>query len=223
MRCTLKSVPVCKCATQTQAQIVRRGQKRPGSTSMTSILSSQSVHVGSVCNMPSKQTPETTDWCFLPGLGRKTNTSPQDCCTRGAQKNISILSVYHIHSYWQFRVTKCVWTVGENWSRLSTFQNVTPCQKTNKQEKQLSYLCILLSSSRSTKLTVDMGSLQSVCATSANNGHPGPTSNKKNCPPCGHMSDASYYMSVDEEQGSTLTAEEATQYLELSPKPERCR
>jgi len=28
---------------------------------------------------------------------------------------------------------------------------------------------------------------------------------------------------MDEEQGGTLTAEEATQYLELSPKPERSR
>ncbi|KAM9348952.1 roundabout homolog 4 [Symphorus nematophorus] len=89
-------------------------------------------------------------------------------------------------------------------------------------------------SSRSTKLTVDMGSLQSVCAASGQCGQPAPTittttttnnnnnnNSKNNCPPYSHQS-ASYYMSMDDEYGGTLTAEEATQYLELSPKPERC-
>nr|XP_046267177.1 roundabout homolog 1 isoform X2 [Scatophagus argus] len=74
-------------------------------------------------------------------------------------------------------------------------------------------------SSRSTKLTVDMGSLQSVCAASGHHcGQQGPTTTNGNS----HPSTASCYMSVDDEQGGTLTAEEATQYLELSPKPERC-
>ncbi|XP_036976421.1 roundabout homolog 1 isoform X1 [Acanthopagrus latus] len=80
-------------------------------------------------------------------------------------------------------------------------------------------------SSRSTKLTVDVGSLQSVSAASGHCGQPGPTTNSNNnksCPSYGHMSATSYYMSTDDEQGGTLTAEEATQYLELSPKPERC-
>uniref|UniRef100_A0A8P4KTT2 Roundabout, axon guidance receptor, homolog 4 (Drosophila) n=1 Tax=Dicentrarchus labrax TaxID=13489 RepID=A0A8P4KTT2_DICLA len=75
-------------------------------------------------------------------------------------------------------------------------------------------------SSRSTKLTVDMGSLQSVCAASGHRGPPGPTNNNS-CSTYSHLSTASYSMSMDDEQGGTLTAEEATQYLELSPKPER--
>ncbi|XP_019123425.2 roundabout homolog 1 isoform X1 [Larimichthys crocea] len=73
-------------------------------------------------------------------------------------------------------------------------------------------------SSRSTKLTVDMGSLQSVCAGSGHNKN----NNNNNCPPYSHLSATSYCMPVDDEQGGTLTAEEAIQYLELSPKPERC-
>ncbi|XP_040007257.1 roundabout homolog 1 isoform X2 [Xiphias gladius] len=70
-------------------------------------------------------------------------------------------------------------------------------------------------SSRSTKLTMDTGSLQSVC------GQPGPNNNNS-CPSYSHLSTASYSMSLDEEHGGTLTAQEANQYLELSPKPERC-
>uniref|UniRef100_A0A667Z7U3 Roundabout, axon guidance receptor, homolog 4 (Drosophila) n=1 Tax=Myripristis murdjan TaxID=586833 RepID=A0A667Z7U3_9TELE len=79
-----------------------------------------------------------------------------------------------------------------------------------------------LSSSRSTKLTVDMGSLQSVCAASGHLGHPAPTHSNTNtsCPSYSRLSTASYCMSLDEEQGSTLTSQEVTQYLELSPKPE---
>ncbi|XP_049891389.1 roundabout homolog 1 isoform X2 [Epinephelus moara] len=74
-------------------------------------------------------------------------------------------------------------------------------------------------SSRSTKLTVDMGSLQSVCAASGHRGKPGPSTNNSSFPSYNHLS-TSY--SMDDEQGGTLTAQEATQYLELSPKPERC-
>ncbi|XP_042355984.1 roundabout homolog 1 [Plectropomus leopardus] len=81
-------------------------------------------------------------------------------------------------------------------------------------------------SSRSTKLTVDMGSLQSVCAPSAHRGKPGASTttsnNSSSFPFYNHLSNTSYSTSVDEEQGATLTAQEATQYLELSPKPERC-
>ncbi|XP_070699929.1 roundabout homolog 4 [Pempheris klunzingeri] len=76
-------------------------------------------------------------------------------------------------------------------------------------------------SSRSTKLTVDMGSLQSLCAASGHRGQPGPITTKNSCPSHSHLSTALYSMSEDE-HGGTLTAEEATQYLELSPKPERC-
>ncbi|KAM7374897.1 hypothetical protein PAMP_007531 [Pampus punctatissimus] len=81
-------------------------------------------------------------------------------------------------------------------------------------------------SSRSTKLTVDMGSLQSVCAASGHHVRQGPTTTtttiNSSCPSYSHLSTASYTMSLDEEQGGTLTAQEATQYLELCPKPERC-
>ncbi|XP_040907586.1 roundabout homolog 1 isoform X2 [Toxotes jaculatrix] len=86
-------------------------------------------------------------------------------------------------------------------------------------------------SSRSTKLTVDMGSLQSVCAASGHHGQPGPTTttttnnnnnNNNSSPSYSHLSTASYSMSLDEQHDGTLTSQEATQYLELSPKPERC-
>ncbi|XP_067350514.1 roundabout homolog 4 isoform X3 [Channa argus] len=86
-------------------------------------------------------------------------------------------------------------------------------------------------SSNSTKLTEDLGSLQSVSATTGYCGQPGPTNNNNSsnnnnnnnnsCPSYSHMSPSSYFRSLDEEQGGTLTAKEATQYLELSPKPER--
>ncbi|XP_041656512.1 roundabout homolog 1 [Cheilinus undulatus] len=79
-------------------------------------------------------------------------------------------------------------------------------------------------SSRSTKLTVDMGSLQSVCAASGHRGPPGQTNNNNNNshPSYSHLSTTSYSRPMDDDHGGTLTAEEATQYLELSPKPERC-
>ncbi|XP_072231443.1 roundabout homolog 1 isoform X2 [Leuresthes tenuis] len=73
-------------------------------------------------------------------------------------------------------------------------------------------------SSRSTKLTEDMGSLQSVCA-AAQHGQPGPTNSSS--PSYSHLSTASYSMSLNNEQSGTLTSQEATEYLELSPKPER--
>ncbi|XP_029374796.1 roundabout homolog 1 isoform X2 [Echeneis naucrates] len=72
-------------------------------------------------------------------------------------------------------------------------------------------------SSHSTKLTVDTGSIQSVSAASGHHGQPRP-----NCPSYAHLSTASYSLSLDEEQDGTLTAQEANQYLELNPKPERC-
>lgn len=67
-----------------------------------------------------------------------------------------------------------------------------------------------------------MGSLQSVCAASCHQGQPGPTNNNSFLSHS-HLPTASYSKSLDEEQGGLLTAQEATQYLELSPKPERCR
>ncbi|XP_041865190.1 roundabout homolog 4 isoform X2 [Melanotaenia boesemani] len=75
-------------------------------------------------------------------------------------------------------------------------------------------------SSRSTKLTEDTGSLQSVCPAAAHQGQPGPTTSS--CPSYSHLSTASYSMSLDNNQTDLLTAQEATEYLELSPKPERC-
>ncbi|KAJ7996920.1 hypothetical protein DPEC_G00223500 [Dallia pectoralis] len=75
-------------------------------------------------------------------------------------------------------------------------------------------------SSRSTKLTVDAGSLQSVCAAS---GHCGPHTNTSGCPSYSRLSTASYGLSLDEEQEATMTSHKATQYLELSPKAVRLR
>ncbi|XP_068187864.1 roundabout homolog 4 isoform X2 [Antennarius striatus] len=71
-------------------------------------------------------------------------------------------------------------------------------------------------SSRSTKLTMDLGSLQSVSVASGQWGQPKPRVSPEN------SRLLSRYTSVDDEEEGTLTAEEATQYLELSPKPERC-
>ncbi|KAF7659809.1 hypothetical protein LDENG_00292570 [Lucifuga dentata] len=74
-------------------------------------------------------------------------------------------------------------------------------------------------SSHSTKLTVDTGSLQSLYASPGHHGHRGPTIPNATIPYS--QSTASYSMSMDEEQSATLTSQEVTQYLELSPKPER--
>ncbi|XP_056141178.1 roundabout homolog 1 [Lampris incognitus] len=75
-------------------------------------------------------------------------------------------------------------------------------------------------SSRSTKLTVDMGSRQSLCAASGHRGHPGSLSTNTG-PSYSCLSTASYCMSLDEEQGASLTSQEVTQYLELSSKTKR--
>ncbi|XP_074527603.1 roundabout homolog 4 isoform X2 [Halichoeres trimaculatus] len=74
-------------------------------------------------------------------------------------------------------------------------------------------------SSRSTKLTVDMDSLQSECPAPGHRGQPGHPNNINNnrCPSYSHLSTTSCSRSMKDEQGGTLTAEEATQYLELSP------
>ncbi|XP_054611587.1 roundabout homolog 1 isoform X2 [Dunckerocampus dactyliophorus] len=75
-------------------------------------------------------------------------------------------------------------------------------------------------SSRSTKMTVDLGSLQSVCGTPGYHAQPGATASNDSRPPYSHLSTSSYVASLDEEKGGTLTAQEATQYLELHPEPE---
>ncbi|XP_029029600.1 roundabout homolog 4 isoform X2 [Betta splendens] len=85
-------------------------------------------------------------------------------------------------------------------------------------------------SSHSTKLTEDM---TSVCASAGPCGQPRHnssfSSNNNNnnnssssIPSYCRLSSASYSTTLDEEAGGTLTAQEATQYLELCPKPERC-
>ncbi|KAK2828910.1 hypothetical protein Q5P01_019944 [Channa striata] len=95
-------------------------------------------------------------------------------------------------------------------------------------------------SSHSTKLTEDLGSLQSVCAASGICGQPGvansngnnnnnnnnnssssSSSSSSHSPSYSHMSPSSYLRPLGEEQGDTLRAQEALQYLELSSKPER--
>ncbi|KAK7925473.1 hypothetical protein WMY93_007783 [Mugilogobius chulae] len=73
-------------------------------------------------------------------------------------------------------------------------------------------------SSHSTKLTGDMGSLQSVNTPPVNRGQIKPNINNSNY---SRQSTASYGMSLHPDQ-SAMTSQEATQYLELSPKPERC-
>ncbi|CAB1316617.1 unnamed protein product, partial [Coregonus sp. 'balchen'] len=77
-----------------------------------------------------------------------------------------------------------------------------------------------LASCRSIKLTVDAGSLQSVCAASGLRGPPSNT-NTMGCPSYSRLSTASYCLSLDEEQDVTMTSQEVTQHLELSPKAER--
>ncbi|XP_075876116.1 roundabout homolog 4 isoform X2 [Nelusetta ayraudi] len=69
-------------------------------------------------------------------------------------------------------------------------------------------------SSRSTKLTVDMGSSPSLC--NASKERAGSTCHSS------HPPTATYYPAADDKHDATLTVEEATQYLELSSKPERC-
>lgn len=91
-----------------------------------------------------------------------------------------------------------------------------------KKTQVLQSVCVSLSSSRSTKLTMDMGSLQSVCPASGPHGQLGP-SNKNICPSYSHLCTALSSVSQSDEQGSMLTAQEAAEYLELTPKPERYR
>uniref|UniRef100_A0A3B3BXI1 Roundabout, axon guidance receptor, homolog 4 (Drosophila) n=1 Tax=Oryzias melastigma TaxID=30732 RepID=A0A3B3BXI1_ORYME len=71
-------------------------------------------------------------------------------------------------------------------------------------------------SSDETKLTEDAGSVRSVCPASGPYQPAGPTSS---CPSLSPRSAASRSMSLDDD--GTLTSQEATVYLELSPKPER--
>ncbi|XP_027016607.2 roundabout homolog 1 isoform X1 [Tachysurus fulvidraco] len=68
-------------------------------------------------------------------------------------------------------------------------------------------------SSRSTKLTVDAGSLQSVCA--ASTGCP-----SQHSPSYSHLSTASFCLS-NSDQDNTLSTKTHEQYLELSPNPHR--
>lgn len=70
----------------------------------------------------------------------------------------------------------------------------------------------LLSSSPSTKLTVDTGSLQSVNVPSARAGQT-----------LGRMSAPSAHPAVDDARDDTPRAADVVQYLEISPTPERCR
>ncbi|XP_037543579.1 roundabout homolog 1 [Nematolebias whitei] len=73
-------------------------------------------------------------------------------------------------------------------------------------------------SNRSTNIE-DMIHLQSNCPGSSHRGPPG--SNKNSFPFHVHLSTPSYPASLDGEHGGTLTSQEATEYLELSPKHER--
>ncbi|XP_064207151.1 roundabout homolog 1 isoform X3 [Anguilla rostrata] len=72
-------------------------------------------------------------------------------------------------------------------------------------------------SSRSTKLTVDGGSLRSMGTVSGIHGPP----TTAGCPSYSRLSTASFCLSVDDDQDAGLTAQEVAQYLELSPKVER--
>ncbi|XP_016416933.1 roundabout homolog 4-like [Sinocyclocheilus rhinocerous] len=82
-------------------------------------------------------------------------------------------------------------------------------------------------STRSTKLTVDIGSQQSVCAAS---GLQGPATVTAGCPThhspaqpspsYSHLSTASFCLSTDDYQDTTLSTEGHTQYMEISPKPQ---
>ncbi|XP_043107009.1 roundabout homolog 1 isoform X1 [Puntigrus tetrazona] len=80
-------------------------------------------------------------------------------------------------------------------------------------------------STRSTKLTVDIGSQQSVCAAS---GLQGPSTVTTGCPThhspaqpsptYSHLSTASFCLSTDDYQDTTLSTQGHTQYMEISPK-----
>ncbi|KAM4727101.1 roundabout homolog 4 [Anableps anableps] len=74
-------------------------------------------------------------------------------------------------------------------------------------------------SSHSTKLTEDMGSIPSISPPSGYQGQVGP--NAHSGAPYSHLSTSSYSTLMESDQSASLTAQEATEYLELSPKPER--
>ncbi|XP_061904281.1 roundabout homolog 1 [Entelurus aequoreus] len=75
-------------------------------------------------------------------------------------------------------------------------------------------------SSRSTKMTEDLGSLHSVCGTSSYHAQQGATASNNSCLSYSHLSTASHIASLEEKKDGTLTAPEATQYLELQHEPE---
>ncbi|XP_038153757.1 roundabout homolog 1 isoform X2 [Cyprinodon tularosa] len=71
-------------------------------------------------------------------------------------------------------------------------------------------------SSESTKLTEDMGSIPSISPSSGYRGQAGDIRSSSS-----HPSTPSYSTLMENDQSASLTAKEATEYLELSPKPER--
>ncbi|XP_052464003.1 roundabout homolog 4-like isoform X1 [Carassius gibelio] len=82
-------------------------------------------------------------------------------------------------------------------------------------------------STRSTKLTVDIGSLQSVCTASglqgpatATTGCPSHHSPAQPSPTFSHLSSASLCLSNDDYQDTTLSTQGHTQYMETSLKPQ---
>ncbi|KAK7125700.1 hypothetical protein R3I93_021164 [Phoxinus phoxinus] len=82
-------------------------------------------------------------------------------------------------------------------------------------------------STRSTKLTVDIGSQQSVCAASglqgftmSTSGCPTHHSPAQLSPSYSHLSTASFCLSADDYQDTTLSTQGHTQYMEISPKPQ---
>ncbi len=91
------------------------------------------------------------------------------------------------------------------------------------QRKNYFYLFIWsLRSTRSTKLTVDIGSQQSVCAASGLQGSATVTTGcpTHHSPAHSHLSTASFCLSTDDYQDSTLSTQGHTQYMEISPKPQ---
>ncbi|XP_067253905.1 roundabout homolog 4 isoform X1 [Chanodichthys erythropterus] len=82
-------------------------------------------------------------------------------------------------------------------------------------------------STRSTKLTIDIGSQQSVCAASglqglatATPGCPTHHSPAQLSPSYSHLSTASFCLSTDDYEDTTLSTQGHTQYMEISPKPQ---
>ncbi|XDV54351.1 hypothetical protein PO909_022654 [Leuciscus waleckii] len=82
-------------------------------------------------------------------------------------------------------------------------------------------------STRSTKLTVDIGSQQSVCAASglqgftmSTTGCPTHHSPAQLSPSYSHLSTTSFCLSTDDYQDTTLSTQGHTQYMEISPKPQ---